>query len=168
MTLNFRLLSLGGFLACVFGLGFALYLQHFQGYEPCPMCIFQRVAMAASGVFFLIGALQGPTGGGRWAYAVLALLGAVGGAVIAGRHVWLQGLPPDQVPACGPTLDYLMDMLPVMEVVQMVLRGDGNCAKIDAAWLGISLPGWTLIAFIGLGLYALLMPVLARRFEASR
>ena len=168
MILNFRLLSLGGFLACAFGLAFALYLQHFQGYEPCPMCIFQRVAMAASGVFFLIGALHGPSGGGRWVYAVLALLGAVGGAVIAGRHVWLQGLPADQVPACGPTLDYLMDMLPVMEVVQLVLRGDGNCAKIDAAWLGVSLPGWTLIAFIGLGLYALAMPILAKRFEAAR
>jgi len=163
MTLSYRLLGFLGFFACVFGLALALYLQHYQGFEPCPMCIFQRVAMAAAGVFFLLGALHAPKGGGRWGYSVLAASGAAVGAAIAGRHVWLQSLPADQVPACGPTLDYLLDMLPVMEVVQMVLTGDGNCAKIDAAWLGISLPGWTLIAFIALGLYALVMPLVARR-----
>lgn len=166
--LNFRVLAFGGFLACVGGMAFALYLEHFRNYEPCPMCIFQRVAMIGAGIFFLLGAVHGPRGAGRWAYAVLAGLSSAAGAAIAGRHVWLQSLPPDQVPACGPTLDYLLNMLPVMEVVTMVLKGDGNCAKIDAAWLGVSLPGWTLIAFIALALYALLMPVVARRFEAVR
>ncbi len=165
MTLNYRLLNLGGFLACVFGLLFALYLQHFQGLEPCPMCIFQRVSMAGAGLFFLIAALHNPAAAGRWVYSVLAALSAAAGAVIAGRHVWLQSLPADQVPACGPTLDYLLGMLPVMEVIQMVLKGDGNCAKIDAAWLGISLPGWTLVAFVGFILFALAAPLLARRLE---
>lgn len=164
--LNFRVLSLLGFLGCAFGLLFALYLQHFRGFDPCPMCIFQRVAMAASGAFFLAGALHGPRAWGRWVYAAGALLGASIGAGIAGRHVWLQSLPPDQVPACGPTLEYLMSFLPITEVVTMILKGDGNCAKIDAQWLGISLPGWTLIAFIGLALYALLMPIVAARFDA--
>ncbi|MGQ0699329.1 MAG: disulfide bond formation protein B [Panacagrimonas sp.] len=165
---SYRQLSLLGFLACVGGLAFALYLQHFQGFEPCPMCIFQRVAMAGAGLAFLLGALHNPRRGGRWAYSGLALVSAAIGAVIAGRHVWLQSLPADQVPACGPTLDYLLGMLPVMEVVQMVLRGDGNCAKIDAAWLGISLPGWTLIAFIGLSLFVLALPLLARRAHINR
>jgi len=127
------------------------------------MCIFQRVAMLFAGLFFLLGALHAPKRGGRWVYAVLATLGAIAGAGIAGRHVWLQSLPPDQVPACGPTLDYLLGLMPVSEVVTLVLRGDGNCAKINAAWLGISLPGWTLAAFIVMAIYALLSPVLARR-----
>jgi protein dithiol:quinone oxidoreductase len=163
--LTFRRLSLLGFLACVAGLAFALYLEHFRGYEPCPMCVFQRVAMAAAGLVFLVGALHGPRGGGRWIYGGFAAVMSAGGAAIAGRHVWLQSLPPDQVPACGPTLDYLLGMLPVMEVITMVLKGDGNCAVIDAQWLGISLPGWTLIAFVVLAIYALLMPVLAQRFS---
>jgi len=168
MQVNFRLLSFLGFLGCVGGLAFAiLCLQQAKGYEPCPMCIFQRVAMLAAGVFFLAGAIHGPKAGGRWVYAILAALGAAAGAAIAGRHVWLQSLPADQVPACGPTLDYLRDMFPLTEVITMVLKGDGNCAKIDAAWLGISLPGWTLIAFIGFVLYALAMPLLARRGSAS-
>ena len=166
--LNFRVLAFGGFLACVGGMAFALYLEHFRNYEPCPMCIFQRIAMIGAGILFLLGAVHGPRGAGRWGYAVLAGLSSAAGAAIAARHVWLQSLPPDQVPACGPTLDYLLGMLPVMEVVTMVLKGDGNCAKIDAAWLGVSLPGWTLIAFVALSLYALLMPIVARRFETAR
>lgn len=163
--LSYRQMCFLGFLGCAGGLAFALYLQHFKGFEPCPMCIFQRVAMAGAGVFFLIGALHNPRGGGRWVYAVLADLGAIAGAIIAGRHVWLQGLPADQVPACGPTLDYLLGMLPVMEVVQMVLKGDGNCAKIDAQWLGLSLPLWTMIAFIALSFWALATVVLPKLLE---
>lgn len=167
--LSYRNMCLLGFAACVFGLAFALYLQHFHGFEPCPMCIFQRVAMAGVGLICLAGAIHAPQGGGRWVYALLADLCATAGAFIAGRHVWLQSLPEDQVPACGPTLDYLMDMLPVMEVIEMVLRGDGNCAKIDAAWLGLSLPAWTLVAFIGLGFWAILcvlIPTIAARRAA--
>lgn len=162
---TYRQLSLLGFLACVGGLAFALYLQHYRGFEPCPMCIFQRVAMAGAGLAFLLGTMHGPQGWGRWVYAGLAEFAAIVGALIAWRHVWLQSLPADQVPACGPTLDYLLGMLPVMEVVQMVLKGDGNCAKIDAAWLGVSLPAWTLIAFIALGLFALVLPALARHLD---
>ncbi len=161
--MNFRLLSFGGALACIAGLAFALFTQYVLGFEPCPMCIFQRIAMAATGVFFIVGAVHAPVGWGRWVYAVLAILTAAIGAGIAGRHVWLQSLPPDQVPACGPTLDYLLEFLPVSEVVSMVLYGDGNCAKIDAAWLGISLPGWTFMGFVALGIYALLTPIVARR-----
>lgn len=168
MLRSFRSLGLLGFLGCFGGLAFAIvYLQRMLGFEPCPMCIFQRVAMAATGVVFLIGALHNPKAGGRWAYALLALLTAGIGAGIAGRHVWLQSLPPDQVPACGPTLDYLLSFLPLTEVVTMILKGDGNCAKIDAQWLGLSLPAWTLVAFIGFALYALCMPVLSRQQTRS-
>ena len=161
--LTFRGLSALGLFGCAFGLAFALYLQHFRQLEPCPMCIFQRVAMLGAGLFFLLGALHAPRRGGRWFYVVLTATAALIGAGIAARHVWLQSLPEEQVPACGPTLDYLLGFMPVSEVVETVLRGDGNCAKINAAWLGISLPGWTLVAFLAMAVYALLMPRLARR-----
>lgn len=167
MKQYFRWLSLAGFLACVAGMAFALYLQHYKGYEPCPMCIFQRVAMIAAGVFFLAGAIHSPKAWGRWVYAGSATLAATAGALIAARHVWLQSLPEDQVPACGPTLAYLMNMFPLGEVVTMILKGDGNCAKIDAEWLGLSLPMWTLIAFIGLAAYGISTAVLAQVFEKT-
>jgi disulfide bond formation protein DsbB len=160
---TFRQIFGAGFLACAGGMAFVLYLQHYEGLEPCPMCVFQRVAMVAAGLVFLAGALHAPRGRGRWAYAVLATLPAGAGAGIAGRHVWLQGLPPDQVPACGPTLQYLMDMLPFTEVVTTILRGDGNCAVIDWSLLGLSLPGWALVAFGGLVLVALAAPLVARK-----
>lgn len=163
MTLNTRTLFLGGFLICAGGLGFAYLMELGLGLEPCPMCIFQRVAMFIAGLVFMTGAVHGPTGIGRWIYALLAGLASVAGAAIAGRHVWLQSLPPDQVPACGPPLDYMLDILPFTEVLRVVLRGDANCAKIDAAWLGLSLPAWTMVAFVGITLYALLIPI-AHRF----
>lgn len=152
--MSFRLFSLLGFLATVGAMGFALWLEYVQGLEPCPLCIFQRVAMIATGLVFLLAALHGPTGAGRWVYALLVWLSAGAGVAIAGRHVWLQSLPEDQVPACGPTLDFLTDSLPLWEVVATVLRGDGNCAVIDAAWLGVSLPAWTLVGFVALVLWA--------------
>lgn len=153
-----------GFAACAGGMAFVLYLEHFRGLEPCPMCVFQRVAMVAAGLAFLVGMLHGPRGAlGRWTYSGLAALASAAGAGIAARHVWLQGLPPDQVPACGPTLEYLMGMLPFTEVVRTILRGDGNCAVIDWSFLGLSLPGWALVAFSGLTLLALAAPIIARR-----
>ena len=163
LRLSYRQLCSLGFLACVFGMAFALYLQHYRALEPCNMCIFQRVAMIGAGVFFLAGAVHGPKAGGRWWWSGLAAFASLIGAAIAGRHVWVQHLPPEQVPACGGTLDFLFGMLPWQEVVKNVLRGDTDCAKIDAQWLGLALPAWTLITFIGLTLYALVTPILSRR-----
>jgi disulfide bond formation protein DsbB len=164
---SFRTLSALGFLSCAGGIAFALYLQYGRGLEPCPMCIFQRIAMIAAGLVFLVAMLHGPQAGGRWIYAVLAALAGGTGAGIAGRQVWLQSLPADQVPACGPSLDYLLHMLPVAKVITMVLKGDGSCAKIEGVWLGITLPGWTLITFVALFLFALATPILAYRQKRS-
>lgn len=160
---SFRHLFALGFAACAGAMAFALYLQHGLDLEPCPLCVFQRVAMIAAGVVFLAGAIHGPRGTGRWVYAALATLASGAGVAIAGRHVWLQGLPPDQVPACGPTLDYLMGMLPLREVIETVLKGDGECAKVAGEWLGISLPAWTLLGFVALALLALVSPLLSRK-----
>lgn len=167
MKAYYRLFSLAGFLACAGCMAFALYLEYVKHLEPCPMCIFQRVAMIATGVFFLLGALHGPKAWGRWVYSGLATLSAVIGALIAARHVWLQSLPEDQVPACGPTLNYLMDMMPLREVVEYVLKGEGSCAKIVGEWLGLTLPMWTMIGFIALAGYAVSGPILARAFEKN-
>ncbi len=160
--LSYRALCALGLIACVVGMAFALYLQHYRNLEPCNMCIFQRVAMIAAGVFFLAGALHGPKAAGRWLWSGLAGLASLAGALLAARHVWIQSLPEGEVPACGGALDYLFDVMPWQEVVKNVLRGDTDCAKINAAWMGLALPAWTLIAFIGIFIYALLTPVFSR------
>ncbi|HZH43965.1 MAG TPA: disulfide bond formation protein B [Lysobacter sp.] len=153
---SFRTQFLLGFLACAGLMGYALYAQHVQGYEPCPLCIFQRIAVIALGVVFLLGALVAPSGrGGRAVFGVLALLAAGAGIAVAGRHVWLQNLPPDQVPACGPPFDFMRETLPVAELVTKVFRGSGECANVDWSLLGLSMPAWVLIAFVALAMWAL-------------
>jgi disulfide bond formation protein DsbB len=146
-----------GFAACAAMLAYAVFAQYGQLYEPCPLCIFQRVAMAAVGLLGLAAALHNPKGrGGRMAWGGLAFLAAATGAAIAGRHVWLQHLPPDQVPACGPTLDYMLQSMPSwLDVVKKVLAGSGECAEVNWTFLGFSMPEWTLLVFVLLALGAL-------------
>lgn len=163
-----RLWPLLGGLGAFSALGFAYVLQYGFDLEPCPMCIFQRVAMVATGGVFLLWAALGPRGMGRWVLAALTSLMATAGAGIAARHVWLQGLPEDQVPACGPSLDYLMDIMPAWEVIQTILRGDGNCARIDASFLGLSIPAWTLVGFAVLLLWAIMAALLTKPEAATQ
>ncbi len=141
-----------GFLACALLIAVAYYLELVLGMEPCPLCIIQRIAMAALGVVFLLAVLHGPRGAGRFVYAFLALLTAAGGGAVAVRHLWLQSLPPERVPACGPGLDFMMDAFPLQEVLVMVLQGSGDCAEVETLF-GVTLPAWTLAAFVLIGLY---------------
>ncbi|WP_456267922.1 disulfide bond formation protein B [Kushneria sp. AK178] len=143
---------LAGSAFCIFMLAFALVLQYGVGLEPCPLCTFQRVAVLAALVPLLVGALHNPKGWGGSVYGVLALIGAGTGIFLAGRHVWLQNLPADQVPSCGPGLDYMMEVLPLQSVIATVLNASGECAEIEGSFLGVSLPGWTLVGFIVLAL----------------
>jgi disulfide bond formation protein DsbB len=137
-------------------IAYALHAQFNGGLLPCPLCIFQRVAFAALGIVFLLGGLHAPRGrGGRRAWGVLAGIAAAAGASIAGRHVWLQGLPADEVPACGPGLEWMLETTPLLGVVREVLTGSGECADVDWTFLGLSMPAWSLAGFILLGAWAL-------------
>lgn len=160
---SFRMRCLAGFAVCAALLAIALVTQFHSGLEPCPLCIFQRIAFTVLACIFLVGGLHAPSGtGGRRMYAGLAFLAAVVGAAIATRHVWLQHLPPDQVPMCGPGLNYLMDAMPLTSVVRKVLVGSGECARVDWRFLGLSMPEWSLLWFIALGCWALYVPVRRR------
>ena len=152
-----------GFLICAGLIGFALYLQYYQGEEPCPLCIFQRVAFMALAVVFLAAALHGAGRKGATLYGALLLLVAAAGTAIAGRHVWLQNLPPSQVPACGPDLAYMMDRFPFWEVFGKVLSGSGQCAEVGWTFLGISIAGWSLTWFVLLAAFAAFLTFLALR-----
>ena len=146
-----RIVNLGGFLVCCGLMGFALFAQHVLLLDPCPLCVFQRVAVISIGIIFLVAALHNPAGVGRIVYALLLALAAVAGASVAGRHAWLQQLPPDKVPSCGPGLDYMLETLPFTEVLGKVFRGSGECAEIVWQFLGLSMPGWVLVWMIALG-----------------
>lgn len=143
-----------GALACAAMIGFALYAQHGMGLDPCPLCILQRVAVIGLGAVLLVAFLHGPGNGGAKFYGALALLPALGGMGVAGRQVWLQHLPADEVPACGPGLDYMLDVFPLHEALAMVFEGSGECAETAWSFLGLSMAGWVFVLLAGLAVFA--------------
>ncbi len=143
---------------CLGLLGYALFLQHYRGLDPCPLCLFQRVAVIALTVAFALAALVAD--GWRLARIVVSVLiglVAAGGAGVAIRHLYIQSLPPGSVPSCGASLDYLWDVFPVVEVLRKVLTGSGECAKIDWTFMGLAMPAWVLIWMVVLGTLGVLV-----------
>ncbi len=144
-----------GFLFCAAMLAVAGYFQFLEHLEPCPLCILQRIFVLFIAVVLLLAVLHNPRGWGMKVYALLTGIIALGGAAISARHVWLQSLPEDQVPSCGPGLNFMLDNFPLNEAIDMVLRGSGECAEVLWTFMGLSIPAWTLIAFIVLAFMAL-------------
>lgn len=155
-----RIAYLLGALVCAGLMGWALWLQYGLGLDPCPLCSVQRLAVIAIGVIFLVAAVHNPGRVGAAIYAGLVLLVGIFGAVIAFRHVWIQHLPKDQVPACGMGLDYMLETLPFVEVWSKVFKGTGECAEAGWYFLGLAIPAWTFVFFVAMTLAAL---VLTRR-----
>lgn len=155
-----RALNFAGFVFCAGMMGFALYAQHGLLLEPCPLCIFQRIAVIAMGIIFLLAAIHNPGRLGGFIYSVLLGIAALLGMGVAGRQVWLQSLPPEKVPACGPGLDFMLDAFPLEETVQLVLSGSGECAEISWSLFGLSMPAWVFIALLVLAIYGVAANVL--------
>lgn len=139
-----------GFLVCAALIGYALYLQYVRDLEPCPLCLFQRVAIMAMGVVFLVAAIHNPGRIGTWIYAFFLALAGGTGAFLAGRHVWIQNLPSGKVPACGMGVSYMLDSMPFLEVVRKVLSGSGECAEKGWDFLNLTIPGWTFVFFVAM------------------
>ncbi|MGH8119213.1 MAG: disulfide bond formation protein B [Gammaproteobacteria bacterium] len=136
------------FSACLALLGFGLYLEHGLDLEPCPLCIFQRIAFIVIALIAFTGFLHGFGKVSSRIYGGLMVLAALTGAGIAGRQVWLEHLPPDKVPACGPGLDYILDTFPLSQALKMVLSGSGECAEVQWQFLGLSIAEWSLSCFL--------------------
>ncbi|MGA2840576.1 MAG: disulfide bond formation protein B [Steroidobacteraceae bacterium] len=150
-----RSANLLGALACAALLAYAYYAQYVLHLEPCPLCIFQRVGIFAIGVIFALAAAHDPAAWGRRVYAVLLGLASLATIGVAVRHLYIQSLPPGTVAACGASLDFMLKVFPLTDVLVKVLTGSGECAKIEWRFLGLAMPAWVLIAAIALGAYGL-------------
>lgn len=153
---SFPVQFLLGFLACAALLAYAFHTQfrEVNPLDPCPLCIFQRIAFFAMGVVFLLGALHSPARAwGRAVYGTLVLISAGAGIAVAGRHVWITHLPADQVPTCGAPFEYMRQTMGPLRLVQKVMTGSGECAKVDWTFLGLSMPAWSLLWMIALALW---------------
>lgn len=148
-----RTINLAGFLICAGLIAYALYAQFDLHLDPCPLCIFQRIGIAALGVVFLIAALHNPRGGGTRVYAILIAIAALATVAVAARQLYLQHLPPGAVPSCGAPLSMMLKFMPLTTVIRKVLTGSGECGIVNWTFLGLAMPAWVLIwaAFLGIG-----------------
>jgi disulfide bond formation protein DsbB len=144
-----------GALACAALLAYAYYAQYVMHLEPCPLCMFQRVGIFAIGIVFAIAAAHDPAGWGRRVYAGLLVLASLATIGVAARHLYIQSLPPGTVAACGASLDFMLKVFPLTEVLVKVLTGSGECAKIEWRFLGLAMPAWVLIVAVALNVYGL-------------
>ncbi|MGA8864959.1 MAG: disulfide bond formation protein B [Gallionella sp.] len=155
--LSNRWLYLAGALFAGSLIGFALYLQYVEHQDPCPLCMVQRVFFIAILTVFALAALHGPKRTGERIYAALIVFLSLSGVGVASRHIWIQHLPADQVPACGPGLDYMLDTMPMSRVLKELMHGSGECAAKGWTFLTLNIPEWSLLCYLALGLWAVLI-----------
>ena len=147
-----RLINFAGFLICAGLIAYALYAQFHLGLDPCPLCIFQRIGIAALGVVFLTAALHNPRRSGARIYAALLALAALATIAVAARQLYIQHLPPGAIPSCGAPLSVMLKFMPLTAVIRRVLTGSGECGVVNWTFLGLAMPAWVLIWAAGLGL----------------
>ena len=140
-------------------IGFALFLQYVMHQDPCPLCMVQRVVFIVISVIFALAALHGPKRVGQRVYAVLISLVSLSGVAVAARHIWIQNRPKDQVPACGPGLDYMLETMPMANVLKQLMHGSGECAEKGWTFLTLGIPQWSLLCYLVLGVWALLIAI---------
>ena len=158
-----RKLNLMGAAVCFLLFGYALFAEQVQGFAPCPLCILQRVAVVGMGLVFLLAAIHNPAGWFRHAYSVLCGAVAMSGAGVAVRHLWIQAQPEGTVPPCGASFDFILENFGVITAVREALTASGECAEVDWSLLGLSMPGWVLLALLGLTAWAVRTNSFARR-----
>ena len=147
-------------LVCGAMLGTGIYLEYIEGLDPCPLCMMQRIWFVLTGMFAYVSLLHNP----RWGiYPVCGGIAACIGGYFSIKQLWLQSLPADEVPACGPNLDYMIEVFPLADVLRAMTEGTGDCAEVAWSLLGISIPGWALVGFI-----VLLGGAILQLREASR
>jgi disulfide bond formation protein DsbB len=101
--------------------------------------------------------LHNPKRLGTKIYAALITLFSLSGVGVASRHIWIQHLPKDEVPACGPGLDYMLENFPFADVLKEVMHGSGECAAKGWTFLTLGIPEWTLIWYVLLGTWAVMI-----------
>jgi len=146
-----------GFVASFALVGIGLYIQVKDNLEPCPLCIFQRIAFMVTGALFLLAALHNAKGLWARVYGVLQFVAAATGVGIALRHIWIQNHADEVMAECGAGVAYLFENFPLRKFLQLVFKGTGECSSVDWTLFGLTIPQLSLVAFVGLAIYAVVL-----------
>lgn len=123
----------------------ALIMEYAFAMAPCPLCLMQRIWFFGAGLVAFAGLVHNP----RWGiYPLLTILAGLVGMAFSIRQLWLQSLPPEEVPACGPSMAYMFENFPLLEVLTLMTQGTGDCAQVSWEFLGLTIPGWALLGFL--------------------
>lgn len=150
-----RLMWLGSLLAIIGLMSYAIYAEKVLYLDPCPLCITQRMFYIGIGILSLIGFVFIRKSWVQRLGAWLMVICTLGGIGTAARQVWLQHLPPEEVPECGPGLYYWLENEPWLQTIALLFKGDGNCAEVHWRFLGFSMGEWSLGWFVALLIVAL-------------
>jgi len=146
MSVHSSRIALVTAMMCAMLLSVALYLEFVSGLVPCPLCLAQRVMFGLIGIGCLLYLL--PVYGSRLIFGLLSFVSSGLGIWLASRQLWLQSLPEDQVPACGPDTYFILERLPILDGLKAMFFGSGNCAEVQWIFLNLSIPGWTLLFYV--------------------
>ncbi|MDN4056946.1 disulfide bond formation protein B [Massilia sp. YIM B02769] len=136
-------------------IGVALYLQHAHDMLPCPLCVIQRYLFLAVGIAALIGAFAGKIKLG----AGVALLAALGGLGVVGKHLYVLANPGF---SCGiDPMETMLNKIPTATLLPWLFQADGLCENATDGIFGLSIPQWSAVWFVLLTLT--LVWVLVRR-----
>ncbi len=145
---------LGVGLVCLL-LGISIYLQLFAGFIPCPLCTLQRLTFGLLGILFLLGIFLHKCRITRTIIHILLTAGSILGILLAGRQIWLQHFPSTGSNECGVSLEYMIQVLPLTEVVQKIVNGSAECTQIGWRFLYLDMAEWSLVWFIFFFLFTL-------------
>lgn len=107
-----------------------------------------RMVVLALLLLYLVASIHSPSQSSSRIYFWAGILLTLAGMAITLRHIWLIHLPPELVPDCSPGFNYLMKNFPWNEAFIVMFKSSGECAGEPFSFARISLPGWTLFAFI--------------------
>jgi disulfide bond formation protein DsbB len=137
-------------------LGASFYFEYILEMQPCPLCMMQRICVVG---LLIVGLLALWHKRRPQNFVVMQIVLSMGGIFFSSRQLWLQAYPPPMGTTCMPGLDAMMRYLPWQDILHALVWGTGECGEVSWQWLGLSMPGWSLIYFLIMLVSALFLGV---------
>ena len=153
-----KLLLIAIALTCVGLEAGAVYFQYTAYMLPCPWCIIQRYLFTAIALTCAITAFR-PAALRRG-----AALGALFGLAGVGAAAWLVWVQAHPSVSCGiDPVETSLNKIPTAKLLPFLFKANGLCTTEYDPILGLSMPVWSLLAFIGMTLVLVFVATRRRR-----